>query len=110
MPIRSDVDDMIAFLNATLALDPDAVTALVVARVPCNAEVATYLHIQANSRARRRADGTEMGLLGTLNGFFGTYADGPWKGYGAIMAQLSAGRVLRFVRTDLSGQNPPAGA
>lgn len=88
------IDQVISFLNETLALDADAVSRLIEARVGCNGAVATHPTIQVVSQP----DGTVVGILGILNGMFGVdeYGAGP---IAAICED--DGRVVRFERTRL---------
>ena len=60
-------------LNEILSLDPEALAALVGNRVPCNKALAEHPTVQVHLNP----DGSfEVGLLGILNGIFGTRPDG----------------------------------
>jgi hypothetical protein len=63
---------IIDFLNSLVALDSDAVEKLIETRVPCNQALAKHPTVQVAPTK----EGSEVGLLGILNGFVGTNADG----------------------------------
>ena len=66
-----DVNIAIDYLNSLLLLDRDAVTALVMHRVPCNEKIINNPEIQTLTE-----DGvSSVGLLGILNGLFGLDED-----------------------------------
>lgn len=98
MPIRDDVDEMIAFLNGLLAIDRDFIEAIVAKRFPCNAAMADHPTVQVVSDGPFRA-----GLLGILNGYFGAYDDGPRAGWGPITAVYSGAKLVEFLRTPNEG-------
>jgi hypothetical protein len=104
-----DVDAAIAFLNELLVLDPDAVTALVEARVECNAALGEHPTVQVTGAVvAEHQDGSvdlgpprRVGFLGVLNGLFGCGPDG----WGFIAAQYNSEedyvrkpRIVRFLR------------
>jgi hypothetical protein len=66
------VDHALQILNEMLAADPDAAKSLVETRVLCNEVLADHLTIQVMGDP----DGFRVGLLGVLNGIFGTEGDG----------------------------------
>ena len=77
---------MAAYLNTLVEADPEAMRALVGHRVPCNRELRDHPTAQVGVRA----DGTaEIGLLGVLNGFLGTY---PSSGWGPLSWDPESGR------------------
>jgi len=61
-----------AYLNQLIIADPAAMKALALHRVPCNKELADHPDVQVHS------DGAaySVGLIGILNGMFGTFEDG----------------------------------
>jgi hypothetical protein len=61
--------DAVDLLNEMLRLDPAAATALLNARVPCNQDVANHPTIQVRGYG---SGNPSVGLLGVLNGMFGT--------------------------------------
>lgn len=67
-----DYKDAISFLNELLGLDPAALESLIDLRVPCNKELGEHPTVQTT------LDNSiyKVGLLGILNGLFGTDADG----------------------------------
>jgi hypothetical protein len=87
------IDDAIVLLNSALECDRSAVSALVAARVPCNRGLAGHPAIQSGLRG---GSGYEVGILGVLNGFFGTDE----RGWGPICAMVEAdGSITKFERT-----------
>lgn len=109
------VDEVIRFLNFLVETDPKAIKALVDHRVPCNRVTAEHPSIQVSSKALLNPTGVEysVGLLGLLNGFFGTYEandEGPLK-FGPITMNVDvvSGKILNFVRTDQAYQNDGTG-
>ena len=68
------VEEVVEFLNQMLALDPDCVLNLIKARVLCNDVIADHPTIQVNGDAVTGI--TTVGILGVLNGIFGTHEDG----------------------------------
>lgn len=89
-------------LNELLKLDPNAVEALFKYRVPCNKDLTNHPTVQVKCYDPDKID--KVGLLGLLNGLFGTFDEGPKKGWGPIAAVLESaeGPVLSFRRTDNS--------
>lgn len=95
------VDEAIALLNEALALDPEAMSNLLLrARVNCNKGLADHPTIQSGKDKGQN----NVGLLGILNGMFGVDEDQ----CGAISAfidvpggedSIVAGQVTRFERT-----------
>lgn len=86
------ITEVVALLNELVALDPDAMHALVESRVPCNDALADHPTVQVSSRVDGDGSGYEFGILGALNGLFGT--DGI--SYGAISASFNEGRLTNF--------------
>lgn len=115
--IRDDTDDLIAFLNSLVAIDPYAMAELLCIRVPCNQALADHPTVQVAVGGERSgytfiAPGTSrVGVLGVLNGYCGVIDEGPLKNSGPIGAVYDKGRLLRFQRTGgLLGSNPVAAA
>jgi hypothetical protein len=106
MTIRNETDDLIAFLNSLVEIDPYAMTELLCIRVPCNEQLANHPSVQVageRSGATFIAPNTwRVGILGVLNGFCGTIDDGPRQGWGPIAAILDNGKLVRFERTETS--------
>lgn len=103
-------DRIIDLMNEALKLDPEAVTALIGSRVPCNEALADHPTIQTGMLECRRL----VGMLGFLNGLCGVWGpegidgEGYLSGYGPI----TCGELVRndpeqpivigaFVRTDI---------
>lgn len=105
--IRPDVDDMIAFLNSLVAIDRAAIQELMSVRVPCGNELADHPSVQVATctddkivgSAFMRVGESRVGILGLLNGYFGTIDEGPRKGWGPISAHYDNGFLVRFDRT-----------
>src|SRR6185503_13533022 len=109
LPNVVTVDDAIAFLNLALGLDRKAITELVDHRVVCNLALGDHPTIQVGwwpkdgsplgpGRAYTDDGTTELrvGLLGLLNGLFGTNKDG----WGFITAEVDdQGVISGFMRT-----------
>ena len=104
MSIREQVtlDEVIAFLNDATESDRQAIGLLVTSRVVCNKQLADHPTIQAAAWH----DHYLVGMLGIFNGLFGTIDEGPYKGYGPIIAEFEKGdapphdRLVRFRRGD----------
>jgi len=88
------LDETIDFLNQLFEIDPNALAALIANRVPCNQGMADHPAVQVG----KQNGGYHVGMLGILNGLFGTDE----RGYGAIMAVFDSdsGDLLRFKHTD----------
>lgn len=65
------IGEVIGILNGMLDLDPEATTALISHRVPCNEKMSEHPTIQV----LRVNMGCRVGVLGLLNGLFGVYDD-----------------------------------
>ena len=65
------LDQALGVLNEMVALDPEATTALCENRVPCNAALADHESIQVSAPSRDSKE-YAVGLLGVLNGLFGS--------------------------------------
>jgi hypothetical protein len=85
------LDEAIQALNSMLAADPEAMLALVEARVPCNDALANHPTCQVGGDKGAYA----VGMLGVLNGIFGKDE----AGWGYIAAELGGGKLVRFKRT-----------
>lgn len=99
------LDQALAILNEAVDADPEAMAALISARVRCNKTLADHPSIQvlAHNPDEEITPGspnvgsiTEVGFLGVLNGLFGIRADG----WGHITAEFDdTGKLIRFART-----------
>lgn len=69
------VDDAIKLLNELLELDRPAVATLIANHVPCNLALADHETVQCAAQH----GGFRVGMLGILNGLFGTLPDGRGK-------------------------------
>lgn len=85
------IDAAIEALNSMLAADPDAMLALISHRVSCNDALADHPSCQVGGEPGAWV----VGLLGVLNGIFGTDE----QGWGYISATLDDERLLSFQRT-----------
>jgi len=94
---------VVDLLNEAARLDPEAVLELINARVPCNEALNAHPTIQTGPRRGidpRHDKRNEVGLLGILNGIFGTFEDGR----GCIVATLHDDRRLSFALDDRPGE------
>lgn len=104
MPIRPEVDSLIEFLNSLAKIDPEGMGRLCAARVPCNKAMVDHPTVQVAGQGEFGIPEGEyrVGLIGILNGWGGSFDDGPRKGWGAIAAVAeSDGRVTAFRRSDI---------
>lgn len=97
------IDQAIELLNELVQLDRQCVTNLIRARfpttqrwsgtLPCNSALAQHPTVQCDSSGA-------VGLLGIINGLFGTLDEGDRAGWGFITAVLDdRAQVVRFERT-----------
>jgi hypothetical protein len=89
------IDETIDLLNELLKLDKSAISALVLNhKNPCNRELAEHPTVQVT--ALMDGNGYHVGLLGIINGMFGTFPDG----WGPIMVIIDKKEnlVLYFER------------
>jgi hypothetical protein len=91
------LDDAIVFLNEALALDPEGITRLVNARVPCNLALADHPTIQCGVVSLGPL-AHEVGLLGILNGLFGIRDDG-WGHIAVAYEDNSLAKIIGFEKT-----------
>jgi hypothetical protein len=104
MAIRSDTNELIAFLNSLLVLDRHFMQELLALRVPCNQQIAEHPSIQVVQGSERdtfiRPGEFRAGILGVLNGYCGIFKDGPHPGWGPIAAIYDEGRLIKFAFVD----------
>lgn len=96
MPIQATISfqHAIVLLNELVQLDPLAAHALIEQRVPCNGALADHPTVQV---VQSEEEGTyAVGLLGILNGLFGTDAEG-WDIVAAVFDDQ--GQLVRFERS-----------
>jgi len=95
------LDKAIETLNRFVRADPEAMRLLIETRVPCNETLANDPTCQVSGW-----DGTvKVGLLGILNGLYGTYDEEPLQGWGAVAAVFSDDEKILygFRRTRIPG-------
>jgi hypothetical protein len=92
----------VTILNEALAADRAAVSAIVMKRVPCNADLGDHPTIQVTREPRTQA--CSVSVLGLLNGICGVIPSGPRKDWGWVTAVTDGPRVLRFELTDPNGE------
>lgn len=81
-----NVEKWCEYLNELAAVDPDAVTALTEATVPCNVDLLAHPTVQVRAEGGR----PRVGLLGVLNGFLLRHGD-------RVAARATKdGRVVEF--------------
>lgn len=88
------LDEIIELMNELLEIDSQAITELIQKRVVCNEKLANHPTVQVSYD--KKYDNYKVGLLGILNGLFGTDEDG----YGAICINVQDGKILNFARTE----------
>jgi dCTP deaminase len=100
--IHTATDDLIAFLNSIVSIDPYAIAEMMSVLVPCNEMLARHPSIQVLSEGVIFiAPGTwRVGLLGLLNGFCGVIDSGINKGSCPITAFYEEGRLIGFWRKE----------
>ncbi len=103
MSVREDlVDELADFMNEMLAHDREAITALCLSRVQCGKALMTHPTVQVRVVKDDVSQSMDysVGLLGILNGFLGSFDDGPKKGFGALVANMDSdtGDLTRFRR------------
>ena len=96
------LQDTLAFLNELLSIDPKAIQALVNQRVDCNKQLADHPTVQVSNyripvdfiEGQDSAPGYKVGILGVLNGLFGSDAEH----WGAIAAVYEEdGKISKFI-------------
>lgn len=83
--------DIIAYLNDLHKQEPYTLQRLITARVPCGAGFVRHASLQV---VGPKAD-PQIGFLGVMNGFCGTYDDGKHTGRGPIAALFDKEGVLQ---------------
>lgn len=91
----------VAILNRALDADPVAVSCLVNNRIPCNDLLANDPSVQVGHTDDDPLKGFEVGMLGIINGIFGTRPDR----VGWIAAICDGPLVLSFVVNDQPGED-----
>lgn len=91
MKSQVTIDETIDLLNELIRLDKPAIAALLANRVPCNQALADHPTVQVQAQN----DGYHVGLLGIINGLFGT-DDHLW---GPICFEFEDGHLTKFKRT-----------
>lgn len=86
--------EVVDFLNELIEVDRIAIAALVDNRVPCNQSMADHPTVPVYARH----EGYLIGMLGILNGMFGTDDDG----WGIISSVSDGDGLLRFEALDRS--------
>lgn len=86
------LDEAIAYLNELIEADRPAIAALIANRVPCNEALADHNTVQVQAQH----GGFHVGMLGILNGLFGT-VDGV---NGQIGAIWSDGYLVGFKKVN----------
>lgn len=84
------INDVVELLNDAFEKDSGAMDALCNTRVVCNKELANHPTIQVG----KYGDEYKVGLIGILNGIFGTAEDG----WGAIGIEVDGDKLIGFLR------------
>jgi len=94
--------ELVNFMNEMLAHDRSAITDLCLHRVPCGKALMTHPTVQVRVVKDDVSQSMDysVGLLGILNGFLGSFDDGPKKGFGALVAEMDedTGEITGFRR------------
>ena len=86
--------DVIKMLNGANKIDGEAISTLFLGRrARCNRKLANHKSIQVRARRGGKPPYT-VGILGIINGAFGTDA----RGWGPISMVVDKGRIIRFER------------
>lgn len=86
----------IKFLNEVYKLDPDWLERILSYRPTCNKKLADHPTIQA---WLYNTTDLKCGFLGLMNGYFGSYDGGKYKGFGSIGAVFDdkTGKFVKFM-------------
>lgn len=87
------LDDVIQLLNDLIKIDPKAIEDLIEQRVECSEELADHPTFQVNIYD---GEHPKIGLLGVLNGLFGTNEEG-WGPIAAVFNDEK--KLIKFERT-----------
>lgn len=78
-------EEVINFLNELLGLDKKCISSVSLRRQICNNSITEHPTVQVHS-----FDGkSEVGMIGILNGLFGSFDSGEHKGWGTIAAEVN---------------------
>lgn len=102
--IKNNPELMIEFLNEIVKTDGEALSKLMEHRVKCNTALADHPSVQVMGRKDLPP---VVGLLGLINGFFGTYDDGPKKGWGPIAAVVDDKDLKTLIRFEITNNEEP---
>lgn len=95
---KISLDHVLARLNEWTKLDTTAMESLIEKRTKCNEALADAPSIQV--LVPEEGTGFEVGVLGLLNGLFGSIQEGEKKGWGQIAAVFDdSGRLQEFRRS-----------
>ncbi len=87
------LDDVIEKLNGFLKVDRDGISDLFLnKKAVCNNALANHPTVQVWGDET----GFSVGILGVLNGLFGTFDDGSKQGWGALMIIVDDSKIIRF--------------
>lgn len=89
-------EDAIRVLNEALECDGESVRLLIENRVPCNEKMVEHPSIQCGKADNEK--GGEVGMLGIINGIFGTQSNG-W-GYICAHYDSPGGKIVKFAVTN----------
>jgi hypothetical protein len=91
------LDEVLSFLNELTELDPNMITNWINARVVCNEAIYNHPTVQCGTWNGEK----KVGALGILNGLFGSFDEGPKKGWGTITAVIEKDDLVSgFKRTE----------
>jgi hypothetical protein len=93
------LDLVISFLNELLNRDRTAISTLIETRIPINDALVRHSTLQHTRNYLTTKP--EIGLLGIINGMFGTLEGGPRNGWGPITARFDEhDNCLGFFKTE----------
>jgi hypothetical protein len=104
MSIKEHVtpQEVVDFLNSLLEIDRDAITKVVITKQSCSEAMANHPTVQCgavknlvgpNQIPSGFSDFT-VGMVGILNGLFGSFDDGPKKGWGCVAYDLDENKSI----------------
>jgi len=104
MSIKNNVSvqETVDFLNSLLEIDREAITKVVMAKQPCSEILANHPTVQCGA-VKNLAGPNQIpfgfsdftvGMVGILNGLFGSFDDGTKKGWGCIGYNLDENKLI----------------
>jgi hypothetical protein len=85
MALREGYREFVEYLNELHRLDSAMLDRLMSVAVPCNQAIAEHPSVQVWDHHNKQY---MVRFLGVINGFFGTFDSGDWKGCGPVSAKF----------------------